>query len=134
MSRSEVDLSKLAIAKSNNTAVQDLALVLVRDQGKINHTLTSWSRTYGFELPKERDEKVQAEEDRLNELNGADFNRAYLDLIAKDHAADLSRFRAEGVGTTDSDLAKLVKKYEPKLQADGQFLPAARRTVGTATR
>lgn len=123
MSRSEVELSKLAILKSSNTAVQNLALVLIRDAGKIDRTLSSWSRSYGFALPKEKErEKVQAAEDRLNELNGADFDQAYLNLMTKDHAADLKRFRTEAADTTDSDLERFTKKYEPKLQADGQYL------------
>jgi putative membrane protein len=127
MSRSEVELSKLAIAKSNGKDVQNLALVLVRDEGKINHTLTSWSRTYGFALPKKEDEKLAAEQDRLKELNGADFDRAYFELMAKDNAADVSRFQAEAGDAIDHDLAKFALKYEPKLQADGQLLPKQKR-------
>ncbi|HEX4232558.1 MAG TPA: DUF4142 domain-containing protein [Bryobacteraceae bacterium] len=123
MSRSEVELSKLAILKSNNKAVQNLALVLVRDEGKINHTLTSWSRTYGFPLPKQEEEKLATEQDRLKELNGADFDRAYFELMAKDHAADMSRFQAEAADATDHDLVRFVEKYEPTVQADGQLLP-----------
>jgi putative membrane protein len=127
MSRSEVGLSKLAIVKSNDQAVQNLALVLVRDEGKINRTLTSWSQTYGFALPKKEDEKLAAEEDRLRELNGADFDRAYLGLMAKDNAADISRFQAEAGDATDHDLARFAKKFAPKLQADGQYLPVKKR-------
>ena len=132
MSRSEVELSKLAILKSSDTGVQNLALVLIRDAGKIDRTLSSWSRSYGFELPGHKDEKMQAEQDRLNELSGADFNRAYLDLMAKDHTQDLQRFRAEAADTADSDLEEFTRKYEPKLEADGRYLPAARKTSGTA--
>jgi putative membrane protein len=124
MSRSEVELSKLAIVKSNNKAVQNLALVLVRDEGKINRTLTSWSRTYGFALPKNEDEKLAAEQDRLKELNGADFDRAYFELMMKDNAADLSRFQVEAADATDHDLVRFVNKFEPRLQADGQLLTA----------
>jgi putative membrane protein len=124
MSRSEVELSKVAVAKSADTAVQNLALVLIRDEGKIHHTLTSWSRTYGFALPKNEDSKVAAVEDRLKELNGADFERAYLELMAKDNAADVSRFQTEIGAAVDRDLAKLAAKYLPKLQADGQLLPS----------
>lgn len=123
MSRSEVELSKLAIVKSSDTAVQNLALVLVRDQGKVNHTLTSWSRTYGFALPKQEDAQMASAEDRLKELNGAEFERAYLELMAKDNAADVSRFQTEIHTAVDHDLAKFAGKYLPKLQADGQLLP-----------
>ena len=83
----EVDLGKLAGARSQNEAVKRFARQMVDDHGKSNDRLIKLGRSNDALIPKspERDPEVQATRAQLEKLNGAQFDVAYVSAQIGDH-------------------------------------------------
>jgi putative membrane protein len=111
----EVELGKVALAKSKNAEVREFAQRMVTDHGKANSELTAIARQKGIEPPKKLDSEHQAMVQMLEGKEGAAFDSEYSRHMNMDHTKAISLFEA-AAKSNDQDLAGFAKKTLPTLK------------------
>jgi len=104
----EVELGKLATEKASSSEVKQFGERMVTDHTKANDKLKQVAIEEHVTLPDKLDAKDQATKDSLEKLSGADFDRAYMKDMVKDHKADIAEFEHEsksGENTAVKDFA-----------------------------
>jgi putative membrane protein len=113
----EVELGKLAAERGSNDAVKQFGQRMVTDHGKVNEEVKGLAPQKGVPLPTALDAKHKKLYDRLSKLSGAEFDRAYMDEMVKDHRKDVSEFRKAAKSAKDPDLKAWAAKTLPTLEA-----------------
>src|ERR1700758_2856140 len=88
-------VSQTVAGKSQNPTVQNVALTIAREQGKVYRQLRSMARTFNFPLPPRRDLEDCPAGSRVAELAGPEMDSGYIALLLKSTTANVSRFEAE---------------------------------------
>jgi putative membrane protein len=112
----EVKLGELAKQKASNTGVKDFGRHMVDDHQAADAKLKQVAGKLGVTLPSAIDAKDQATYDRLAKLNGAEFDRAYMQDMVADHRKDVADFQTESSAAQDPKLRDFVQKTTPTLQ------------------
>jgi putative membrane protein len=81
----EVELGNLAQQKAQNEAVKDFGRRMVEDHKQANDRLISLAKAAGIAVPDKLDQEHQAMRDRLQAMNGTEFDLAYLQGQVADH-------------------------------------------------
>ena len=100
----EVNLGHMAADNSHNPAVQQFGQRMVADHGKAGQNLQQIAATKGASLPAQLTAKQQKEVDRLAQLSGPDFDKAYIGMMVKCHKADEKLFKRASEDAQDPDL------------------------------
>lgn len=109
-------MGQLAKDHAQNQAVKDFGQRMVDDHTKAGDELKGIAQQKGMTLPTSLDAKDQATFDRLSQLNGAEFDRAYMADMVRDHKTDIADFKREADRGTDADLKAFASKTLPTLQ------------------
>jgi putative membrane protein len=112
----EVELGKLAQQRASSDAVKDFGKRMETDHSKANEELKTTAANKGITLPTTLDAKHQATMDRLSKLNGAAFDRTYMQEMVKDHREDVAEFQKEANSGDDPDVKAFAGKTLPTLQ------------------
>jgi putative membrane protein len=112
----EVELGKLAQQRASNDGVKQFGKHMVDDHTKANVELKTIAANKGITLPATLNSNDQATMDRLSKLNGAEFDKAYMDDMVKDHRADVAEFQRESQRGEDSEFKAFAAKTLPTLQ------------------
>ena len=91
----EVQLGQLALQKSSNADVKQFAQKMVDDHTKMGDQLKPIAQQIGVKIPDAPSKKDKTTIAKLQQLNGGDFDKAYMKDMVKDHKSDLSDFRSE---------------------------------------
>jgi putative membrane protein len=112
----EVNLSKLAMKKTQNAAVREFAQRMIADQTKVNSQLLEVANRQQIPLAKTMDEQHQKLFKELLQKNSAEFDHAYLDGMVKDHEQVIKLFEDEAKNGKNNTLKKLADKSLPTLK------------------
>jgi putative membrane protein len=112
----EVELGKLAAQKGNSDAVKQFGQRMADDHGKANDELKNLAQQKGLALPTDLDSKHRQVIDRLSKLSGAEFDRAYVNDMVRDHRKDVAEFKREAERAKDPDLKAWAQKTLPTLE------------------
>lgn len=112
----EVMMGELAASNGNNAAVKALGSMMVKDHGKANDELKKWASTAGYTLPTGLDAEKQKEYDDLKAKKGAEFDRAYTDLMVEDHQKDITEFKKQANEGKEASLKSFASKTLPTLE------------------
>jgi putative membrane protein len=128
---SEIRMADLAMTKTSNPQVKNMAQRLEADHMKANDRLKEIAAKQNLTLPAKLDAKNQAAYDRLSKLSGAEFDKAYVREEAKDHKSAIAEFRREASHGTNPELKKYASETLPELEHHLQLAeatePSARR-------
>ena len=113
--KEEVELGRLAQGKASSEAVKQFAQRMVEDHGNANKELTELAANKGVKLDDKAPKKNSMME-RLSKLQGADFDRAYVNEMVKDHQKDVAEFRRMHSGAVDPNLKAWIDKTLPTLE------------------
>jgi putative membrane protein len=116
----EVELGKLALAKSSNAAIKQFADKMVTDHTNANMELKGIASGKGLEVPTSLDPDHAAMVKSMSAKSGKDFDSAYAKHMAADHDKAVALFQAES-GDTDAELAAFSTRTLPTLQAHQQM-------------
>ena len=106
----EVELGKLAQQNAQDDQVKRFGARMVQDHGNANAELTALASGKGVTLPQQLDAKHAQLRDRLARLKGAEFDRAYMRDMVRDHDADMKALRREAQTGTDPDIKPFAQK------------------------
>jgi len=115
----EVSLAKLAAERATNPMVQDLAIKLLEDHRRANEQLKTFADRQQLALPTELG-KHQLDVDRLAQLSGPDFGKAYLKEMIEHHEQAVATFQRQAEEGADPHIrawaAQLVTTLRNHLQ------------------
>lgn len=112
----EVMMGELAATNATNATVKALGKMMVDDHSKANEELKKWASTVGYTLPTGLDAEKQKEYDELKAKKGAEFDRAYADLMVSDHKKDIAEFKKEASDGSEASLKSFAGKTVPTLE------------------
>ena len=121
----EVELGKLAQQKAANQAVKDFGSQMEKDHTKANDELKELAAKENVTLPTDLDAKDQALKSRLEKMSGAQFDKAYMDHMVRDHKEDVQEFKREATNGKDPEVKKWASDTLPTLE---QHLQLAQQT------
>ena len=113
----EVQLGKLAVDHAASPDVKQFGQRMVDDHGKANQELMALVKQKDITVPTALDRKHQQAAARFATLQGAAFDRAYMQQMVKDHEADVKRFRTEAEQGQDPELKRFAANTLPTLEA-----------------
>ena len=129
----EVQLGELAQQKAESPEVKQFAERMVTDHTKANDQLKQVATKEGITVPEKLSAKDEATKARLEKLSGAQFDRAYMAAMVKDHTTDVTEFRAQAKTAKDSAVKNFASETLPTLEDHLKEAKSVHRQVaGTA--
>jgi len=126
----EVELGRLAAQHAQSDEVKKFAQRMVDDHTKANEQLKKIADSKSIKLPTEVEGKDKALMQRLEKLNGAAFDRSYMNAMVNDHVKDVSEFKREANAGRDPQVKSFAESTLPTLE---EHLQQAKTTRGTTS-
>jgi putative membrane protein len=130
----EVDLGKVAVQKASNAKVKEFGQRMADDHSKAADQLKSIAAKENITLPTELDAKHKAMVDKMSSLSGAEFDRAYMADMVKDHQHDVADFQKESTSGSDDTLKAWAGKTLPTLQEHLRIAKETDSSLGATSR
>jgi putative membrane protein len=130
----EVELGKVAAQQGSSEGVKQFGQRMVDDHSKANTELMTLASGKGITLPTELDAKHREEVTKLSAMSGAEFDRAYMNMMVSDHNKDVAAFEKESTKGGDPDLKAFATKTLPTLKEHQQLAKTLRGSQGGNTK
>lgn len=105
----EVELGRLAESNAQSSEVKQFGARMVQDHSAANQQLIAIATRKGVTPPTQLDEHHTRMRDRLARLRGAEFDRAYMQMMVNDHDQDTKAFRHEAQTGIDHDIRQFAR-------------------------
>jgi len=112
----EVELGQLATEKASNDDVKKFGQRMVDDHSKANQQLKELASSKGIDLPSGLNAKAKATKDRLSQLSGEQFDRAYMKDMVDDHTKDVAEFKHASKMAKDAEVKNFAAQTLPTLE------------------
>jgi putative membrane protein len=112
----EINLGRVAARQASDPAVRQFAQRLVDDHTKASAELIRIANKRSLPAARTMDAQHRQLQDRLLNLKGADFDRAFLNQMVDDHKKAVTLFEAESKTAKDADLKAFAAKALPHLK------------------
>jgi putative membrane protein len=116
----EVQLARLALSKSGNAQVRELAGRIVSDQTSANDKLGAVAQMKNISMPKQIDAAHESVIRQLSAKQGPAFDSTYLSQTIAAHARAITLFTAAS-GQLDSEIAAFAYRTLPTLKTHKQM-------------
>jgi putative membrane protein len=126
----EVQLGQLAAQKASNPDVKAFGQQMVDDHSKANDQLKSVAQGENMTLPSSLSAKDQALYTKLQNLSGAEFDKAYVRAMVKDHQEDVKEFQKEADNGKDPQIKNFASQTLPVLQQHLSKIQSIQSGVG----
>ena len=114
-----IELSKLALAKSQNKKLKNFAQNVVKNSSASMAKLKEVASPYRLEVPRKLDAEHQQMVTELQQLSGQKFDETYADLIKKSQDTSVGLFdNAAGQPTLNAELRVFANTQLPTLRKD----------------
>jgi len=130
----EVELGRVAAQQAASEGVKQFGQRMVDDHSKANTELMTLATSKGITLPTERDAKHKEHVTKLSAMSGAEFDRAYMNMMVSDHNKDVAAFEKESAKGGDPDLKAFATKTLPTLKEHQQMAKALHGQGGNSNR
>ena len=91
----QVAADQLVGSRSSDTELQELAAHSIGLQDRMSQRLKSMAKTIGFKLGSKKHPPECPDRERLAALSGEEFDRSYVNVLAKTNENEQSNFTAE---------------------------------------
>ena len=112
----EVQVGKMVEEKAASQEVKDFGKRMVADHAKANDQLKPIAKKLKLNWPTDLNAEGKQMHAELEKLQGAEFDRKYVDEMVKDHKKDVEKYEKAQVNVKDKDLREYVNKTLPILQ------------------
>lgn len=120
----EVELGKYAQENAVNQEVKDFGAKMVVDHSKANEELAALAQSKGITAPTAMTEHHTKMVADMKEKKGAEFDKAYVDMMVDDHKEDIEAFEEEAKDGQDDDLQAFANNTLPTLQEHKAMIKA----------
>ena len=125
----EAMLGQLGADNGTNAKVKSHGQMMVSDHTKANEELKSWAASAGYTLPAAPDAAQQKIAEDLKAKKGAEFDRAYTDIMVSEHEKAINLFRKQSTDGSDAALKAFATKTLPTLEQHLQHTKEVRDAV-----
>lgn len=122
----EVKLGKKAQEKASSPDVKKFGQMMETEHGKANDELKTIAEKKNITLPKELESKHKSIVKKMDDTKGAEFDKAYMKEMVKDHMEDIEEFQKGKDSVKDPELKAWIEKTLPTLES---HLKAAKETA-----
>jgi putative membrane protein len=126
----EVEMGKLAAEKGSNAEVKAFGQLMIDDHGKANEKLKSVAEKQNLTLPGTMPAKQQAMYNMLKTKTGAEFDKAYVDAMVKDHEEDVKTFQREADKGKDEQIKAFASETLSVIQGHLEKIKAIQSKIG----
>jgi putative membrane protein len=126
----EVEMGKLAAEKAGNADVKAFGQQMADDHGKANEKLKSVAEKQNLTLPGTMTAKHQAMYNMLKTKTGAEFDKAYVDAMVKDHEEDVKAFQREADKGKDEQIKAFASETLSVIQGHLEKIKAIQSKIG----
>jgi len=114
----EIESSRLAVAKSQDTRIKAFAQRMISDHTQIANDLESTVKASGEKtpLPADLDAKHKQMIDQLTKANGVDFNRLYVKMQVQGHKEAVDLFSTFAKSGRNAMLKSFAQKTLPMIE------------------
>ncbi|HEY7119055.1 MAG TPA: DUF4142 domain-containing protein [Tepidisphaeraceae bacterium] len=126
----EVKLAQLAQQKSQDEQVKDLAKQLEQDHQQANQQLMQIAKQKNIDLPNDLKGECQETYQAFQQLQGKDFDNAFVLHNVKDHLMDIMMFQKEAQNGTDPEIKQWASQTLPKLQEHARQIATVAQACG----
>jgi putative membrane protein len=113
----EVALGDLAAQKAQSEQVKELAALIVEEHTAANQELMQVAGSKGIQVPNTTSPASQTVAASMSELNGSEFDLAYVLQQHGAHLAAVAMFDHAADHAMDPDVKAFAQEYLPKIQA-----------------
>ncbi|HMJ63091.1 MAG TPA: DUF4142 domain-containing protein [Bryobacteraceae bacterium] len=126
----EVEMGKLAAEKASSPDVKAFGQQMADDHGKANDQLRRAADKQNLTLPGNMTAKQQTTYDMLKTKTGAEFDKAYVDAMVKDHEEDVKAFQREADKGKDEQIKAFAAGMLPVIQGHLEKIKAIQSNTG----
>lgn len=112
----EVELGRMAQEKAQSQEVKDFGQMMVNDHSKVNDQLKQLAQQKNIMLPDSMGEKHMEHVNELREKTGAEFDKAYMELMVEDHQEDVDTFQNAADNLQDAEVKSFASSTVTTLQ------------------
>jgi len=109
----EVELGNLAQQKSSNQTVKDFGQRMVTDHTKLNDDLKQFAESRNITLPTKVSSAEASQKQKLEQLSGNSFDKAYMTDMLSDHQHDVMEVQRMAEHAQDPGVKQLAAKILP---------------------
>ncbi len=109
----EVQLGNLALQKAQSDDVKKFAQKMVDDHTKMGDDMKQVAQEVNVKVPDSPSKKDKALMAKLQAMSGADFDKAYMKAMVKDHQQDDRDFKDEAQNGSIPQVKEAAAKGEP---------------------
>ena len=120
-SLAEVQLGKLAAERAQSDEVKTFAKRMVDDHQKAYDEIQTLAKSKNVSVSSEVSAAKKKEHDRLAKMSGADFDRAYMRAMVREHGRDVKAFQDKAKNAKDADVKSWAGQTLPTLQEHQQM-------------
>ena len=125
----EVKAGELATKQGTAAAVKSLGKMMVTDHTKANNELKTLAAKNNIVLPTAIPADKQQKLDALAALKGADFDKAFVDMMEEGHTSTITLFMTEAAKGRNADLKAFADKTLPVLNHHMEMVTSAKDAV-----
>ena len=112
----EISLGQLAAQRAVNERVKDFGQQMVEDHKKDSQQVEQLALKGGVQLSPGVSEEHKHKVNKLSQLSGHAFDRAYIDYILEDHEATVAEFQLRVKTIQDEGIKQWIASTLPTLQ------------------
>jgi putative membrane protein len=112
----EVNFGKLAAKQATNADVRKFAQDMIEDHTKANKQLNDLAFQKKWNIAANMDREHQMEYDRLSKLEGANFDREFMQWMIKDHEKAINACENQAKNGEDAQLKDWCNTMLPHLR------------------
>jgi putative membrane protein len=129
--QAEVELGRLAQERAANAQVKEFAQMMVRDHTQAGSELKQIAARHNLQPATGEHDDHRDLQQRLAKLNGAEFDREYINAMVDDHEKAVSAVEDKTEGNENADVKQWAAKTLPTLR---QHLDRAKQIKETLDR
>jgi putative membrane protein len=111
----EIELGKLALKKTTNARVKELANMMIDQHTKASATLKSLATAKQVAIPAALTDKGKEAYDDLDKKTGRDFDDAYADKMVDGHEDAISKIKDASQNAKDAEIRQWAADMLPTL-------------------
>ncbi len=112
----EIKLGNLALEKSTNEDVRELATMMVNEHTTALDDLKELAKSKSITLPSSAPEEVMDAYDKLQEKSGKEFDKEYCDMMVKGHKKAIDKFEDASSDSDDTEIRNWASSMLPALR------------------
>ncbi len=112
----EIAYSELAERRAANDKVKEFAREMVKEHKRCNEKLAQLLKDRKLAIVAGTEKQTKEEVARLSKLEGANFDRAYMDRMIQDHEKAVAMVQTQTTAAVEADVRAFAKEALPTLK------------------